>query len=110
MQKESSNKFPCVKGHCLDVVVFLAVFIREGDTSIVDRQNAIIGNSNPMSIASKIIQYLFGTVEGWFYIDNPIFIPGALNEFIVLVSVGIAGNFSWELQFIILIGFFEKCM
>lgn len=45
----------------------------EGDLAIGQRDQAMVGDGDAVSIAAEILQDVLGSAEGWFRVDDPIF-------------------------------------
>ncbi len=65
----------------------------------------MVGDGNAVSIATEILQYVLGSAEGWFGVDDPIFAeertqPGRREE----LGMGERCEFSGQVQKIVLEG------
>ena len=63
MQQEAADKLDGIYG-CLLCLTGIPIFIREGYFSVFKRQEAIVGNGNPMGIAREIFEYIFRFLNG----------------------------------------------
>ena len=45
----------------------------ERDFTVLELDQTVVGDSDPMGIAGKVVEHLFGTAEGRFSINNPFF-------------------------------------
>ena len=43
----------------------------KGDLVVVDRDQAVVGDGDAVSVAAEILQNMFGTSEGWLAVDHP---------------------------------------
>jgi hypothetical protein len=50
------------------------VFPAKGDSIILKRNQSMVGNGDPVRIASEIVQNTLGTSEGWLGIDDPVLV------------------------------------
>jgi len=53
----------------------LTVLGAEGDTSLVEREEATVGDADAVSVATEIAQDLLGATEGRFAVDMPALAP-----------------------------------
>ena len=60
----------------------------ESDVGIADRENAVIGNSHAMRIASQIVQDMFWTAKRWLGVDDPVLSKQGAQECRELCFVG----------------------
>src|SRR5262249_48341961 len=68
---EAAQKFFTGQRHGLFAVVG-GVFQAEEQLGVVDRDNAVVGDSYAVGVASQIVQYVFGSAERWLGINGPI--------------------------------------
>ena len=52
----------------------------EGDVGVGDVDEAMIGDRDPMRVASQIVQDMFGTAEGPLGVDHPVFAKQGTEE------------------------------
>ena len=45
----------------------------KGNLSVHQCEQAMVGDGDAVGIAAKILQDVFGSAEGWFGVDDPIF-------------------------------------
>jgi len=43
----------------------------KGDVVLVDRDQAVVGNGDAVSVAAEIFQNMCGTSKGWFAVNHP---------------------------------------
>src|SRR5579864_6514781 len=58
----------------------------------------MVGDGNAVGIAAEILQYVFGSAEGWFGIDDPIFAEGRTQPGGEELGMGERGKFSGQVQ------------
>jgi hypothetical protein len=44
----------------------------KSDVVLVDRDQAVVGNGDAVSVAAEILQNMFGTSKGWFAVNHPL--------------------------------------
>lgn len=49
------------------------VFVAKGNVLSIERHDSMIGNGDPMGVATQITQYLHGTAEGRLGVNEPVF-------------------------------------
>jgi hypothetical protein len=67
------------QGHSLPAMV-LGILIAEADVPVRDRENATIGQRDPVDIPAEVRQDLLGALHGRFAIDHPPFGPDRLRK------------------------------
>jgi hypothetical protein len=40
--------------------------------AVVERNQSVVGDSYAMGVTAEIVQYILGTAEGWFGVDDPV--------------------------------------
>ena len=71
MHQETPQEFVGGQGHHFLLVLVLIVLVSETDLSIFQLLQSVIGDRDPMCVASQIIQNFFGTTERRFGMDYP---------------------------------------
>src|ERR1700734_2034949 len=71
MEQEATDEFVCVERHHLRFVGLSIVFPAEPDLSIVDFDEAAVGDGHSMSVAAEIVDHLLWTAEWAFAIHHP---------------------------------------
>ena len=74
VQQESADEFFGGDGHRALHVSMSVIPPAERDVVAVEGEQSMIGDGDAMRVTAEITQYLFGTAEGWFGIDDP-FVP-----------------------------------
>src|SRR5262249_62218938 len=69
--QKAPNELISGQGHHFVLVVVAIVLVAELHLTIFDVQQAIVGNGDTVSVASYVVEHLFGSGEGWFGIDDP---------------------------------------
>lgn len=73
MKQEATQKLFPRDGHHFLPVVIGRVTPAEGDLGVGQSEQAMIGDGNAVGIATEILQYVLGSAEGWFGVDDPVF-------------------------------------
>jgi len=48
------------------------VFPAERDLTVLEGEQAMVGDGDAMGVAGQVMQNLFGPAEGWLGVDNPV--------------------------------------
>ena len=71
MQKETAQELGCVQRHFALLAAMSIVLPAEGDALAIERQQAMIRDSDPMRIPAQIAENLGGRPERWLGVYNP---------------------------------------
>ena len=71
VQQESADELVSIEAHLLLEVVVAAVAVAEGDTAIVEGQDAMIGDSDAVGVATEVVEHLPRAGKGALGIDDP---------------------------------------
>ena len=74
VQQKAAYEFFGGDGHGALHVSMSVIPPAERDVVAVEGEQSVIGDGDAMRVTAEITQYLFGTAEGWFGIDDP-FVP-----------------------------------
>ena len=72
MKKEPSDKLAGLERHGLLTVMVCIIPPSEGDLAVLDGEEAVITDCDPMGISAEALQNPLGAIEGWFAIDDPL--------------------------------------
>jgi len=67
-------------GHDLVVAAVGIVSPAEGDATVFEGHEAVVGDGDAMSVASQIVEHLFGTAEGRLGVDDPVLVAELREE------------------------------
>jgi hypothetical protein len=70
VQQESADELLSIEVHLLLEVVVAAVAITEGDTAIVEGQDAMVGDGDAVGVAAEVVEYLSRAGKGALGIDD----------------------------------------
>lgn len=73
MKKESADKLVGFEGHGLLTVMVGIIPPEERDLAVLDGEDAVITDRDPMGISAEVLQDPVGAIEGGFAIDDPLF-------------------------------------
>ncbi len=73
MEEEPSDELRSLEGHGLLFISIGVVPPAEGDITILDLEDTIIADSDPVGISAEIFEDALGTIEGRLAVDNPFF-------------------------------------
>ena len=72
MEKEPSDELVGIKGKERDLVVVGSVLVGESHVTVVERDDAVIGESDSMGVTAEVTEELLRTGEGGLGIDDPV--------------------------------------
>jgi hypothetical protein len=73
MKKEPSDKLVGLERHGLLAVMVGIIPPEEGNLAVLDGEDAVITDGDPMGISAEVLKDPLGAIEGWFAIDDPFF-------------------------------------
>ena len=73
MKKEPSDKLVGLEGHSLLTVMVCIIPPEEGNLAVSEGEDAVITDRDPMGISAEVLKDPVGAIEGWFAIDDPLF-------------------------------------
>lgn len=106
MEEEATGKF--MGGEC-DAFRFVLFSIPygEGDVSVIDAFDPMVGNGDPMRIASEIFEDVFGATEGALEVDIPFLFLGGVEQPFECGRLAEMFDLSMKLQFPVREGFHD---
>jgi hypothetical protein len=72
MHQETSQEFIGVQRHHFPAVLVFIVLVGKSDLSVFQFQQPIVGDRDPMRVATQVIQHFLGTAEWGFGINDPL--------------------------------------
>ena len=63
MQEEASDKLISRNGYLFTLIFITAIFVFEGHSVVINRNNPVIGDCYPMGLSPKVFKHLFRTTE-----------------------------------------------
>jgi hypothetical protein len=72
MEEEPSDKLVGLEGHGLLTVMVGIIPTSEGNIAVLDGEDAVITDRDPMGISAQVLKDPLGAIEGWFAIDDPL--------------------------------------
>jgi len=73
MKKEPSDKLAGLEGHGLLTVLVGIIPPSEGNPAVSEGEDAVITDRDPVGISAEVLKDPVGAIEGWFAIDDPLF-------------------------------------
>jgi len=73
MKKEPADKLVGLEGHSLLTVMVGIIPPEEGDLVVLEGEDAVITDGDPMGISAEVLKDPLGAIEGWLAIDDPLF-------------------------------------
>ena len=86
--QELEQKLLAGESHRALLIVMSIIFPSESHVLFVDGDDSMVGNSNPMSVASEILQDVFSATKRWFGIDDPVLFRQLVHEGCKCLAVG----------------------
>jgi len=80
MLKKAADEFFSGNGHGFPDGL-AGIFVAEGHTPIVDRENAVIGNGDAMNIPGQVLKNRAGSLDSGFTMDHPGNPPDGFRQF-----------------------------
>jgi hypothetical protein len=71
MKEEPSDELIGLESHGLLCITIGIVPPAEGDIAVLDLEDTVIADSDPVGISAKVLKDTFGAVERRFAVDNP---------------------------------------
>ena len=72
VQQEAAQELICRKGHELLLAAMSVVLPSEGDSIVVEGDETMVGDGNTVSVASQVVEDMFGPSERSLGIEHPI--------------------------------------
>ncbi len=72
VDQESAQELICGDRHDLLLAAVRIIFPAKRDSIILEGNQSMVGDGDAVRIASKIVQNMLGTAEGWLGIDDPV--------------------------------------
>lgn len=96
MEEEPSNELIRLESHGFLFISIGVVPPAEGDITILDFEDTIIADSDPVGISAEIFEDTLGTIEGRLAIDNPFFMVELSSEHLKGSGVLQMTDAAWE--------------
>jgi len=80
MKEEPSDELIDLESHGLLFIPIGIVPPAKGDIAILDVEDTVIADSNPMGISAQILKDTLSAVKRWFAVDNPFFMIKLSSE------------------------------
>ena len=108
MQQESSDKLDSFDSHLLASSFGGIVFERKGDVSMVNNQDAVVGNGDAMCIAAQIPKDIFRAGERRFGVDDPVLFIELVEEVPPDAGLAECGGAACQLELTGLVGLVQS--
>ena len=72
MKKEPSDELVSLECHGLLTVVVCIISPSKGNIAVLDGEDAVIADRDPVSISAEVLKDPLGAIEGRFAIDDPL--------------------------------------
>ena len=80
MKKEPADKLVGLEGHGLLTVMVGIIAPQEGNLAVLEGEDAVITDRDPMGISGEVLQDAVGAIEGRFAIDDPLILVEVPQE------------------------------
>ena len=80
MKKEPADKLVGLESHRLLTVMVGIIAPEEGNLAVLEGEDAVIRDGDPMGISAEVLQDPVGAVERRFAIDDPLIMVEVLQE------------------------------
>jgi hypothetical protein len=88
VEEESPEEFHGIEGHGALLVALSVVLPGEADVAVLEGEEALVGDRDPVGVTGEIFENLMRTPKGWFGIDNPVPLPKGSQKPFPVVRVG----------------------
>ncbi|OGW43461.1 MAG: hypothetical protein A2Y66_08245 [Nitrospirae bacterium RBG_13_41_22] len=80
MKKEPSDELIGLESHGLLFIAIGIVTPAEGDIAVLDFEDTVITDSDPVGISAQVLEDTLGAIERRLAIDNPLFMIEQLSK------------------------------
>ena len=104
VEEEAPKELDGSEGECFFDGTVAVIFPAEADATVLDLQQAVVGDGNAMGVASEIVDDLSGAAEGLLGVDNPAAVGGGAQPAAESFRVGEGGEIAKEAELTVLEG------
>ena len=79
VEKEPAKKLEWVEAHGSLNVVVGVVLVAESDLTVVEGDEPLVGDSDPMGVSGEVLEHLLGTTERGLGVNHPVFVSKGLE-------------------------------
>ncbi len=72
MNQESTQELVAAERHCLLLIAMGVVLPSEGNPTVVEGQQTMARDGDPVCVACKVLQYVLWPTEGLFRVHHPV--------------------------------------
>ena len=108
MKKEPSDELVSLERHGLLTVVVCIISPSKGNLAVLEGEDAVIADRNPVSISAEVLKDPLGAIEGRFAIDDPLFLIDLFPEDLKVPGLLEMADTAGEYKIIRREAFFEK--
>ena len=87
MKKEPSDELVSLERHGLLTVVVCIISPSKGNIAVLDGEDAVIADRDPVSISAEVLKYPLGAIEGRFAIDDPLLMVELSSEGVEVAGI-----------------------
>ena len=73
MEQEATDELGRIESHDATAVVVPGVAPAETNLAVFKAEKSSVGDGDPMRVAGKVLQHMFGSSEGRLGVDHPLF-------------------------------------
>ena len=108
IQGDSSREFKTLEGHALFAGFVLVVPVKEGDLTVFDLDEPVIGDGHPVGVSSQVLKNLFGSPKGLFGINNPLLLIQLVTESAKRTRILQFGDRTTKIEFTVIVGLLQR--
>jgi hypothetical protein len=87
MKKEPSDELVSLERHGLLTVVVCIISPSKGNIAVLDGEDAVIADRDPVSISAEVLKDPLGAIEGRFAIDDPLLMVELSSEGVEVAGI-----------------------
>jgi hypothetical protein len=79
VKQEAADEFMGLKRDRLFLIPIFAISITQGDLSVLDRKDALVGQRHAVGVAAEVIKHGLWRAERLFGVNHPVLFPRGLD-------------------------------
>ena len=80
--------------HGLEAIPVFSIAVSEAHFCVLDREDSIIGQSNPVDVTAEVVEQMLGRTERLFGVDVPRFFSQSFEQQVEVTRIGQGSGFS----------------
>jgi len=98
VEEEAADELGSIEGHQAEAVAMGVVLPAESDLAFLEPDEAVVGDGDPVRVATEVIQDLGGAAERRLGVDDPVGLVGALEQVVERSRIRQGRQFSMKLE------------